>query len=682
MMILSHQPHPRLGGLQFSFGIVADTHINQSEDESASPYLCNRLANPRARWVVDYLNSQDVDFTVHLGDIVNPVPHLESCRDAIERFRAIFGKLEKPLHIIPGNHDIGDKPVDWMPASNIDEGSIRHYEEAHGRHYFSNEHKGCRFIFLNAQLFNTGLESEQGQQRWIESELGASTDQRSFVFLHYPPFITRPDESTNYDNLDEPARTWLLDICSRHGVTALYAGHVHNQMLNRYKNVDLAVLPSTCFVRHDYAEMLRDRPGDEFGRNDAPKLGLFIVRVYENGHVNEFVRSNGRTLGPGEDSGLPAASLHSLHSDECVAAPVGLELRHPWTEEMDIPANGALEEFERKRVRNDYPLFGLWEMGAAKFRLPLQDLLDPGTRKRIETMTARGQRFIFYLYGIPRGAAREAVARYGKLVNALEIALRPDRLDTSLPGARTLHEETGIPCLLSLMRTGEGHVGQATYKHVVDHGFLPDEGQTLRGLFDRPDVREALQGVVFRVNLDRPPLESLESISSLAGELDIRASVMLRLAPNSLAEHNTDDQAISCRVAETLAAGHCLKNLDIFFDTFIDVDRSYFVRNGFYDRLLNPRPSAHVFRFLNTLFQHDPPDSVTRDGSMLRITSDRARMILATSEEGLADLEGEKLNLLTGEIAPWRAGASHDWPILIFVGDDGSASRESLGPVN
>ena len=41
---------PRLGAYRFSFGIIADTHINESETESASPYRCNRLANGRARW--------------------------------------------------------------------------------------------------------------------------------------------------------------------------------------------------------------------------------------------------------------------------------------------------------------------------------------------------------------------------------------------------------------------------------------------------------------------------------------------------------------------------------------------------------------------------------------------------------------------------------------------------------
>jgi hypothetical protein len=141
---------------------------------------------------------------------------------------------------------------------------------------------------------------------------------------------------------------------------------------------------------------------------------------------------------------------------------------------------------------------------------------------------------------------------------------------------------------------------------------------------------------------------------------------MLRIAANSLAESNTDDRAICCRVAETLAAAHLLQSLDVFFDTLIDVDRSYFARNGFYDRLCNPRSSAHVFRHLNTLLQHHPPDSVTRDGSSLRISSGEIEMVLAVDGSGLADLEGERLDLLTGEIVPHEAGATHSWPTLVF----------------
>jgi hypothetical protein len=77
--------------------------------------------------------------------------------------------------------------------------------------------------------------------------------------------------------------------------------------------------------------MFKRQPGEEteYGRNDTGKMGFFVVRVYENGQVTRFIRSNGAVVGPDEYRGKGAAALRSLHSDESFFAPVGFELRHP-----------------------------------------------------------------------------------------------------------------------------------------------------------------------------------------------------------------------------------------------------------------------------------------------------------------------------------------------------------------
>ncbi len=59
-----------------TFAVIADTHANQSETYSSSPYPCNALANARARRVIAEVNQRDPAFVLHLGDIVNPVPEL------------------------------------------------------------------------------------------------------------------------------------------------------------------------------------------------------------------------------------------------------------------------------------------------------------------------------------------------------------------------------------------------------------------------------------------------------------------------------------------------------------------------------------------------------------------------------------------------------------------------------
>jgi predicted phosphodiesterase len=94
-----------------TFAVVADTHMNQSEDYSSSPYSCNKLANARTRYVIAELNELAPDFVVHLGDIVHPVPELPTYDEAAEHFKTLTKDLRAPLHVVPGNHDVGDKLV-------------------------------------------------------------------------------------------------------------------------------------------------------------------------------------------------------------------------------------------------------------------------------------------------------------------------------------------------------------------------------------------------------------------------------------------------------------------------------------------------------------------------------------------------------------------------------------------
>lgn len=105
----------------FSFVVVADTHVNESDNVSSSPFETNHLANERARFVFEDIAQMEPQpkFVIHLGDIVHPMPALPSFMQAVDQFKQISSQLRCPLHVLPGNHDVGDKRIDWMPASSI-----------------------------------------------------------------------------------------------------------------------------------------------------------------------------------------------------------------------------------------------------------------------------------------------------------------------------------------------------------------------------------------------------------------------------------------------------------------------------------------------------------------------------------------------------------------------------------
>ena len=91
---------PPLGRHLFSIAVVADTHMNETEDASTSPYECNRVANARTRYVVERLNQLQPELTIHLGDLIHPVPSLPTYGQAARNFKDLTRALRHPLHLV------------------------------------------------------------------------------------------------------------------------------------------------------------------------------------------------------------------------------------------------------------------------------------------------------------------------------------------------------------------------------------------------------------------------------------------------------------------------------------------------------------------------------------------------------------------------------------------------------
>lgn len=181
-----------LGAFLFSIAILTDTHLNEAEYESNSPFECNRMANARTRWVIDAVNECQPAVTVHLGDLVHPVPTLPTYADAADHFKRLTRVLQNPLHLMPGNHDVGDKPVVWAPSSTVSEASLARWHEHFGRHYYAVRCRDVALVVIDAQIINSGLPAEGDQREWLERELSGSVGTRTFLCLHYPPISSIP----------------------------------------------------------------------------------------------------------------------------------------------------------------------------------------------------------------------------------------------------------------------------------------------------------------------------------------------------------------------------------------------------------------------------------------------------------------------------------------------------------
>ena len=91
---------------RFQFVVVADTHVNEGERISTSPYVSDHLATPRTRHVFAEIAAMDPPprFVVHLGDIVHPVPSLPGRRrgGALQGDRVAAAALSYPSR----QHDV------------------------------------------------------------------------------------------------------------------------------------------------------------------------------------------------------------------------------------------------------------------------------------------------------------------------------------------------------------------------------------------------------------------------------------------------------------------------------------------------------------------------------------------------------------------------------------------------
>ncbi len=610
--------NPILGQLLFSFALIADTHVDRDNQPSSSPFPVNALANARTRYCVADINRLGREmgpvaprFAVHLGDLIHPVPSMPSYAAAADDFHRIVRDLDIPLHVIPGNHDVGDKPVDWAPAGVVRDDYLELWNQLFGAQYQAFEHGGIRFILINAQIINSGLDLETEQRQWLTRELELHGDGRVMLFLHYPPYICTPDEPENYDNLAEPGRSWITSLIERYRVEAMFTGHVHHFWYHRHADTDCYLLPSTSFTRQDYSEMFRAPPpvSMQDGRDDNNKTGYFVVLVYENGHVCHFRSTGGGTLdedaatGPAE----PVSRVVPVHTRERGAGGIGFDLRHPWAELIDIAPSGALDEFRRKRVRNDYPLLALWQMGVVPVRVPVDDLGSDRVVARMGALKQMGHRFVALSQGLPAPGIRARLAGCRGLVERVEITLPMSKVDETAAEATRLREEIGVPVYLSKLRMKSDVVREgAPYFHLISHGFTVADEQELRRLLGRAGSAGRYDGIVFRIGRTELPEPAMAAIGALCDRLQVPPSITLFMADDNPARHRRDDLDNANRIAEAVVAASALKNGELFVDTFMDMDRGHCVRNGVIDRLCNPRPALFVVRHLNALINSRP----------------------------------------------------------------------------
>lgn len=201
-----------------SFGVLADCQYTDEADEAYDipaniplRYVCEYRKSPdKLEEAIDFLNTQDLDFIVHLGDFI------DRRADEIAPLTALTDTSKAPFWHVLGNHEYKD------PTSRI-EHVLAQY--AMPERYYSRVIENYRFVIVdsseegliahpegtpewqrganlienlkqsgavNAYPWNGGIGEKQLQ--WLQDQLAQAErdQQRVVIFSHHPVFPPGP----------------------------------------------------------------------------------------------------------------------------------------------------------------------------------------------------------------------------------------------------------------------------------------------------------------------------------------------------------------------------------------------------------------------------------------------------------------------------------------------------------
>lgn len=189
---------------------------------------------------VQQINEQKPDFVLICGDLVDDSGNTAGYAEFLE----IVGNLNCPVHMVPGNHDVG-----WAPTPAL----LKQYRGTVGADYFGFEHKEWSFLGIDTQFWlNDTLSAEIAtQQQWLTNSLQSAESGKIVMFGHIPLYKSVPDEPYDRYNIPLKFRGQLLDLMVRHGVKAYLSGHTHARIINEYKGMKLVTAVSTSLNRDD-----------------------------------------------------------------------------------------------------------------------------------------------------------------------------------------------------------------------------------------------------------------------------------------------------------------------------------------------------------------------------------------------------------------------------------------------
>jgi len=160
------------------------------------------------------INLLQPDFVIMVGDMIQGTVRDTSILNRMwKEFNTHAEKLDVPLYVLPGNHDISNEVM------------YDYWNQKIGLRYYSFVHNNSLFILLNTEEYKKTKDGEFGKEQldFVREELDANKDvNQTFIFFHRPLWYEKDAKHGGHKEWQE-IQTWIKD----RDVT-LFAGHWHN----------------------------------------------------------------------------------------------------------------------------------------------------------------------------------------------------------------------------------------------------------------------------------------------------------------------------------------------------------------------------------------------------------------------------------------------------------------------
>lgn len=199
----------------FRFALVSDTHIG-----------FHTALVDLERTIADINNQPQVEFVVFSGDVTE-----FGSDEELKLAKSIISRLNKPWHIIPGNHD-----TKWS------ESGCNSFRTIFGSETFSFEHKGYRFIGTNC---GPNMRMGPGQVPrenlvWLDEQLKKQDSRQPLIYInHYPQ--------------DDGLNNWydVLDRLRGQNVKVMLCGHGHTNNAYTWEGIPGVMCRSNLRAKAD-----------------------------------------------------------------------------------------------------------------------------------------------------------------------------------------------------------------------------------------------------------------------------------------------------------------------------------------------------------------------------------------------------------------------------------------------